>query len=160
MRSAAVAVALMVSAAAPAVAETAEPDALAGRLAAAWNAKSAEAWGEQFWPDSRFVNILGQAFDGRVANAKQHQGIFESVYRDTTITMAVVANRALGPDHRLYEVATTLGGVTRLPPGATAGPDGALRSRFVLVAERRGAEWRLIFAQNTVVQPSPPPARR
>ncbi len=139
-------------------ADTAADRVVAG-LVTAWTHADGNAFGAQFWPDARFVNILGGVYEGRGTIAQQHADIFATIYKGTRLKIAVVHTRALGRDHLIVETQNMLAGVTSVPPGMTMGPGGTFPTRFALVLERRAGEWRILFAQNTVVAPQPP-ARR
>jgi len=140
----------------PALAAENADRSIAAALGDAWNRGDGEAWGAQFWPDARFVNVLGTVFAGREAIEAQHTRIFATIYKGSRNEFVVSNTRALGPDHPLVELDGTAAGITRLKPGITAGADGKVHAHLMLVTERRGGEWRIAYAQNTVVAPPPP----
>ena len=142
------------------MAATPAEDTAAG-LATAWNHGDAEAWGERFWPDARFVNVLAHVFSGRREIVAQHARIFATIYKGSQLTITGVRTQAAGADHMLAEVESAGTGMHALPPGLVL-VDGALRSHMVLLLERRGSEWKIAYAQNTAftpLPPAPPPAR-
>jgi len=140
-------------------ANAAEPaDALTGALAAAWNRGDAVAWGEQFWADARFVNVIAHVYEGRDEIVAQHARIFGSIYKGSHLAVTSLHSRPLGPDHVLIEMDSAGTGMSRLPPGLVA-VDGVVRSHMILAAERRHGEWKIVYAQNTGYTPlsAPPP---
>lgn len=137
------------------VANAAEPaDMLAVNLTRAWNSGDAVAWGQQFWPDARLVNVIAHVYEGRDEMVTQHARIFGSIYKGSHITMIGVRGRQLGPDHALIELDSAMTGWSQLPPGVVT-VDGAIRSHMVLAAERRAGEWKIAYAQNTAYTPLP-----
>ena len=129
-------------------------------LCEAWNRGDATAWGDQFWPDARFVNVLAHVFEGRPEIVMQHARIFATIYKGSHLAVIGVHSRVLDADHMLIEMDSGGTGMSRLPPGLVA-IDGVVRSHMVLVGERRHGEWKIVYAQNTgyTPLPAPPPAQ-
>ncbi len=134
--------------------------AITSALGSAWNAGDAVRWGEQFWPDARFVNVLGHVFVGREEIVAQHARIFTTIYKGSHLAIRIAHTQALGPDHLLVEAEPTVTGALHAPPGVHTEANGTIRARFVLVLERRAGEWRILFAQNTGYTPLPSPQGR
>lgn len=135
----------------------AQPEEMLPRaLTDAWNEGNAAAWGMQFWPDARFVNVLAHVYDGREQIVEQHARIFASIYKGSRLAVLAVESRSLGSDHMLIEMDSALTGWRELPPGVVT-VDGALRSHMVLAAEQRHGEWKIAYAQNTGYTPTPVP---
>lgn len=138
-------------------ANAAQPaDEITGSLAAAWNRGDAVAWGEQFWPDARFVNVLAHVYEGRAQIVAQHARIFQTIYKGSHLAVTGVHNRVLDADHALIEMDSAGTGMSRLPPGLVA-VDGIVRSHMILVGERRHGAWKIVYAQNTGYTPLPAP---
>ena len=128
-------------------------------LPAAWNAADPKSWSHAFWPDCEFTNILGQVFHGAAENGAQHARIWADPYLGSHFEAKVVRIWPLGPDHALVDTEATVTGYKALPPGIVPIEPGRLVTRFRHIVERRHGEWRILFSQNTVVTPLPPPAR-
>ena len=59
-----------------------------------------------FAANASFTNIRGQFFTGYDAFLKQHQAIFASIFRNTTLEQSVVALRFVRPDVAIVETVT------------------------------------------------------
>ncbi len=125
------------------------------QLMQAWNRADATAWGDLFWPDARFTNVIGGTYVGASDIAAQHARIWASIYQGSHGVLGIVATRPLGPDHLLIEAYATLTGARAAPPGVHLDPGGVIHTRLAIVTERRASDWRIVFAQNTVINPRP-----
>jgi uncharacterized protein (TIGR02246 family) len=114
----------------------------------AWNSGSGEAFAAPFADDADFVNIRGEHHTGRTAIAMGHQGIFDSIYKDSVNEYEPVAVKQLAAD-----VLYVLGRATlNVPAGPLAGEHNA---RFSIVLSRpSGGDWQVAVFHNTLVAPS------
>jgi uncharacterized protein (TIGR02246 family) len=55
------------------------------KLEQAWNVADGAAFGAQFADESDFVNVRGEHHRGATAIARGHQGIFDTIYADSTV---------------------------------------------------------------------------
>lgn len=133
--------------------------ATATGLGEAWNRGDAVAFGAQFWPDARFVNVLAHVFVGRDDIVAQHARIFATIYKGSHGSFTVAHWQSLDPDHALFELDGAMTGWTHLPPGVVT-VDGAIRSHMAVLTERREGEWKIVYAQNTAFTPLPAPPPR
>jgi uncharacterized protein (TIGR02246 family) len=126
-------------------------DRVATSLSDAWNAGDATAFARCFTTDADFVNIFALHVVGREAVAKQHQLIFDTIYRGSRNTFSVIDARALADDVALAHVAADL----RVPDGPLAGEVKTLASAVFV---RDGAGWLITSFHNTreQVPPGPP----
>ena len=124
----------------------AETDArkLVADLESAWNAADGAAFGAEFTEDAVFVDIRGSRHRGRPAIAAGHQGIFDSIYRGSTVSYDVETVDQLGPDISLAHVNAALD----VPTGPMAGTNHA---RFTVVLVLDGAIWKAKAFHNTLV---------
>jgi uncharacterized protein (TIGR02246 family) len=114
-------------------------------LEQAWNHSDGAAFGAVFDEHSDFVDIRGVHHRGGPAEiGGAHQGIFDTIYRDSVVRYEVDDARALSPDHLLAHASATL----EVPGGPLAGVHHAV-STVVLVAGVRG--WRVTAFHNTLV---------
>ena len=114
------------------------------QLEAAWNAADGAAFAQAFARDADFVNIRGELHSGTEAIAAGHQGIFDTIYRGSTVRYALIGARAL--DERV--ILAQVSGALHVPSGPLAGDLDALAS-IVLVAEGDGH--RVAAFHNTLV---------
>lgn len=113
-------------------------------LEKAWNAADGEGFGRPFAGDADFVNIRGDHFRTREAIAKGHQGIFNSIYKGSTVRFEVVSVRGIAPTVLLAHVKSAL----KAPTGPLAGEHGSL---FSLVLVHYDDDWRIAAFHNTLV---------
>ena len=139
---------------APPVDHAAEISTLLEALPAAWNARDASMWVANFTPSSDFTNILGMHFEDRASNEERHALLFGSIFSDSQLEAEVLEVRVLGDDAAVAEVGFRLVGYERLPPGVTETAPGELRTRLIVVLERRDDRWHIVAAQNTAVLPA------
>jgi uncharacterized protein (TIGR02246 family) len=118
---------------------------LLGELETAWNAGDGQAFGRAYADGASFVNVRGEHVVGRGAIAGGHQGIFDSIYRDSTNRMELVSAEALADGVVLAVSAHTLD----VPGGPLAGRHRATCTSVLT----RLADGRWVFAssQNTLV---------
>ncbi len=119
-------------------------------LEQAWNAADGAAYAAPFAPDADFTDIRGARHHGAGAIAGGHQGIFDSVYRGSTVHYEVTSVRQLTDGVLLVQADATL----EVPGGPLAGTSRAA-STAVLVAA--GGSWQAVLMHNTLV--APPPGR-
>lgn len=119
----------------------------------AWNRGDAVAYSRQFAADGTFTNIRGQFFVGHEAFLKQHDFIFQGIFRNTTLQQDGVSLKFITSDVAIVEVVTSVAGVAQTPPGTTADSKGRLRTRLLQVVAKRGAEWWIVAYHNVDVKP-------
>jgi uncharacterized protein (TIGR02246 family) len=125
---------------------------LADALTTAWNSGDGTAFGRCFTDDADFVNIYAMHFVGRDAIAKQHQMIFDSVYKGSRNAFTVAKTRTLGDGTVLAHIVAKL----RVTGGPAAGEIDTLATA-VFICDSAG--WRITSFHNTREQPPPgPPA--
>jgi uncharacterized protein (TIGR02246 family) len=126
-------------------------DRVAESLTDAWNAGDGVAFARCFTTDTDFVNIFALHVVGREAVAKQHQFIFDSIYRGSRNAFSILKARALTDAVVLAHIAADL----RVPDGPLAGEIKTLASA-VFVRDDIG--WLIASFHNTrEQQPSGPP---
>jgi uncharacterized protein (TIGR02246 family) len=127
-------------------------DEVAASLTAAWNAADGAAFARAFTDDADFVNIYATHGVGRDDIAKNHQMIFDGVYRGSRNTFTVTKVRQLGDGVALAHIAADL----HIPQGPMT---GELRALATAVLVREGSSWSIAAFHNTREQapPGPPP---
>ena len=113
-------------------------------LERAWNAGDGSAYAADFAPDCDFVDIRGARHHGAGAVAGGHQGIFDSIYRGSTVRYDVASVRQLADGVLLVQADAAL----QVPAGPLAGSSRA-SSTAVLVQD--GGRWRAVLMHNTLV---------
>ena len=123
---------------------------------AAWNRGDAAAYSRQFAADGTFTNIRGQFFVGYEAFLKQHEVIFQGIFRNTTLQQDIVSLKFIGPDIAVVDALTSVTGMAETAPGIATDSKGRLRTRLMQVVARRGAEWKIVVYHNVDVKPGIP----
>jgi uncharacterized protein (TIGR02246 family) len=115
------------------------------QLEAGWNAKSGAQFAKPFAADADYVVINGSYIKGREAIAEGHQRIFDTFYKESTLSLSVRQVRMLRPDVAVVHVA----GSNQVPRGAETHTTEAL---ITLVMTKESGRWRIAAFQNTAVQ--------
>lgn len=95
-------------------------------LARAWNAGDGTAWAAHFTQDATFVDVVGRVQHGRGVIEREHQNIFDTIYRGSHLEIEQVASHDLGGGLRLVHTATVL----TVPGGPRAGETRAVQTKL------------------------------
>lgn len=117
---------------------------IVGELERAWNSADGAGFARPFAEDADFVNIRGERARTRAVIGQGHQGIFDTIYKGSTVRYEVAQVRGLAPAVLLAHVKATL----NAPTGPLAGEHASL---FTLVLVRIEEAWRITALQNTLV---------
>jgi len=116
------------------------------QMAKGWNMKSGAEFAKPFAEDSDYVVINGAHIKGRAANAAEHQQIFDTIYKDSSITPVIKQIRFLRPDvaviHGESNLTYRIGGVEKKGKGIVT-----------LVMTKEKGKWSIAAFQNTAIQP-------
>lgn len=108
-----------------------------------WNTKSGAAFAKPFAEDADYVIINGSYIKGRAVIESAHQRIFDTIYKDTSISLTVQQIRFLRPDVAVVHVKGKRTGLTN-----DTLDHGALLT-LVMTKEKRG--WTIAAFQNTAI---------
>ncbi|HEX5873521.1 MAG TPA: SgcJ/EcaC family oxidoreductase [Pyrinomonadaceae bacterium] len=111
-------------------------------LETGWNTKSGAVFAKPFAEEADYVVINGMYIKGRPTIEKAHQQIFDTIYKETTITLAVKQIRFLRPDVAVVHV-----------NGDRTGPTQDLHQKamLTLVMTKESQGWTIAAFQNTAV---------
>jgi len=123
---------------------------------AAWNRGDAAAYSRHFATDGTFTNIRGQFFIGYEAFLRQHEVIFQGIFKNTILQQDIVSLKFIGPDVAAVETLTSVSGTPQTAPGTATDSKGRLRTRLLQVVARRGGEWKIVVYHNVDVKPGVP----
>ena len=105
-----------------------------------WNTKSGATFAKPFADDADYVVINGMYIKGRAVIESAHQRIFDTIYKDTNITLTVKQIRFLRPDVAVVHV-----------EGRRTGPTKELEQdamlTLMMTKEKQG--WLIAAFQNT-----------
>ena len=107
-----------------------------------WNIHSGASFAKPFAEDADYVVINGRYIKSRAVIEKAHQQIFDTIYKDTTISLTVKEIRFLRADVAVIHVAGTRNG-----PGTGETHDAMIT--LTLTKENDG--WKIATFQNTAV---------
>ncbi len=122
----------------------------------AWNHGDAEAFGAHYAEDGSFTNVVGQQLYGKKAFIGQHARIFSTIYKGSHNVFTIGKIKFVRPDVAVVDIDGVLTGATRLPPGVTAGEDGAVHVKLQEVMTKEQAGWTVVAFHNVAVAPLPP----
>jgi uncharacterized protein (TIGR02246 family) len=112
------------------------------QMESGWNTKSGALFAKPFAEDADYVVINGMYLKGRAAIESAHQRIFDTIYKDTSVTLVVKQIRFLRPDVAVVHV-----------EGRRTGPANELNQgamlTLMMTKEKRG--WVIAAFQNTAV---------
>jgi uncharacterized protein (TIGR02246 family) len=117
---------------------------IVAELEKAWNTADGSAFARSFAEDADFVNIRAEHMRTREVIAKGHQGIFDSIYKESVVRYELSAVRAIAPAVLVAHVRSTL----QAPTGPLAGEHHSL---FTLVLVQDQNNWRIAAFHNTLV---------
>ena len=112
------------------------------QLETGWNTKSGAVFAKPFAEDADYVIINGMYIKGRAAIESGHQRIFDTIYKDTNISLTVKQIRFLRPDVAVVHVTGHRDGPTK-----ELTQDAMLT--LVMTKEKHG--WTIAAFQNTAV---------
>ena len=123
----------------------ARAEAFFAAIESAWNAADGERYGAQFADVTDFVNIRGEHHHGTGSYiGAAHQGIFDTIYRGSTVHYAVDAARLVAPGVVVAHATSTL--------DAPSGPlQGVHNSKMTVVLVEKGGKWQATAFHNTLV---------
>lgn len=109
-----------------------------------WNTKSGALFSKPFAEDADYVVINGNYIKGRAAIEAGHQRIFDTIYKDTTLTLTVKQIRFLRPDVAVVHVSGQRVGPTK---------DVVNDAMITIVMTKQKDGWLIAAFQNTAVAP-------
>lgn len=125
--------------------ETQMMDELFTELRAAWHAGDGARWGRAFCPDADFVNVQGLHIKGAAGIAAGHQGIFDTIYKGSTLEYSVVSAETLADGCVLGVISAVL--------DVPAGPlQGVMPATISAVVVETDDGWKVRAFHNTLVR--------
>lgn len=124
--------------------------------AEAWNRGDAVGFSRHFAADGISTNLRGQSFVGYDAFLRQHQFLFESLFRSSRLQQDIDVLRFPAPGLAVVEAVTAVSGIGQMPPGVAPDAKGRLRTRLLEVLTRQGGEWKIVAYHNIDIKPGVP----
>ena len=113
-------------------------------LEAGWNTKSGVLFARPCAEDADYVVINGMQLKGRDEIERSHQQIFDTIYKDSTLSLSVKQVRLLRPDVAVVHV----NGHNKTRRGEETRENDAVIT--LLMAKEKGV-WKIAAFQNTEV---------
>lgn len=136
--------------------DTAAITAIVTGLTDAWNRGDATAFAAHYASDGSFTNIIGTTLFGRDGFYKQHNTIFTTIYKGSTVLFTIDRLQFIRPDVAIADVTSKLTGTASLPPGVKPRPDGSILTKLQLVLTRESGVWWIVAFHNVVAVDLPP----
>ena len=114
----------------------------------AWNRADAAGFASQCDEQMTFTPILGKTYFGRAAFEERHAAIFATLFKGSTLDMAVERIHFPVPDVAVVDIHARLGNFRALPPGVAAQDDGLLHTCLLEVLVRGGSGWQVTAYHN------------
>ena len=114
------------------------------QMEAGWNAKSGALFAKPFADDADYVVINGMYFQGRAIIEQAHQHIFNTIFKNTTVSLSVKQIRFLRPDVAIVHIT----GHKDAPESEKELVTDSLVS-LVMTKDKQG--WKIAAFQNTQV---------
>jgi uncharacterized protein (TIGR02246 family) len=121
-----------------------------------WNKGDAVGYSRDFAAAGTFTNIRGQFFTGYPGYLKQHEVIFQGIFKNTTLKQDVVSLKFIRPDVAIVETVTTVAGAAGSPVGVTGDDKGRIRTRLLQVVAKEAGVWKIVTYHNVDVKPGIP----
>jgi uncharacterized protein (TIGR02246 family) len=121
-----------------------------------WNKGDAVAYSKDFASNGTFTNIRGQFFTGYDGFLKQHQVIFDGVFKNTTLNQRVVSLEFIRPDVAVVQTVSTVSGVAQAGNGIMLDEKGRIRTRLLQIVAKNHGIWKIVTYHNTDVKPGIP----
>jgi uncharacterized protein (TIGR02246 family) len=109
-----------------------------------WNTKSGALFAKPFAEDADYVVINGMQLKGHEAIATGHQRIFDTIYKDTSLKLAVKQLRFLRPDVAVVHVNAQREGPAK---------EQMQEAIITIVMTKEKQSWTIAAFQNTGVAP-------
>ncbi|CAN5682072.1 hypothetical protein BH20ACI4_BH20ACI4_09140 [soil metagenome] len=116
-----------------------------GQIVKGWNMKSGAEFAKPFAEDADYVIINGMKIKGRPEIDKGHQGIFDTVYKNSVLSYTVEQLRFLRSDVAVVHVQAVL----QVMQGDKTETGSA---RITLVMTKNNDKWEIAAFQNTPIK--------
>lgn len=102
-------------------------DEIVRMLEQGWNCGEGVAWAAPFTDDAIFIDVVGRVQRGRVVIAREHQKLFDSIYRKSRLRVRVERSERLCTEVTLLNCVSELS----VPDGPRAGKSEGIQTMVV-----------------------------
>jgi uncharacterized protein (TIGR02246 family) len=110
----------------------------------AWNNHDVKAFGRLFTTDADFTNVFGMSAQGRAAIEAFHAPVFQTLFKDSTLTFTRVNIRLIKTDVAAVDAFWTMSGAT----GPAGNPWPERQGLMNLVMEPQNRQWLISVMHN------------
>lgn len=121
-----------------------------------WNKGDAVGYSRDFAVSGTFTNIRGQFFTGYPGYLKQHEVIFQGIFKNSVLKQDIASLKFITPDVAIIETVTTVNGAAQSPTGVTRDDQGRIRTRLLQVVAKQKGVWKIMTYHNVDVKPGIP----
>ena len=118
----------------------------------AWNEGDVSTYCRDVGANISFTNIRGEFFVGHAAFLKQHDLIFRTIFRNTTLQQEIVSLLFVSPDVAVVDTLATLSGINNWQ-GTPLDAKGRLRTRLLQVVAKQNGSWKVVAYHNVDIKP-------
>ena len=118
----------------------------------AWNRGDASGFATRVLPDVIFTNIVGMFSVGKLPFVAQHERIFSTIYRGSSLNQTIQHIALVKPDVAIVDTLAVLTGFQHMPPGIGS-INGAIHTRLEQVLVRLKDGWWVASFHNVAVNP-------
>ena len=125
-----------------------------------WNRASAgdmqgsRSYGTLYWQDAELVDPSGNIWRTGPEIVQMHVDLWNTAFKGSTVKGVVRRTRQLSPTLMIADFDLDLKVVGPLPP-SIPNTNGVVKAHLKHVMEKRGAEWKVVAAQNTFFSGGP-----
>jgi len=116
--------------------------------AAAGNPEGPTEYGTLYWPDAELVDPSGNISNGGPTIVQMHVDLWKTAFKGSVVNGVVRSVRRLSPTLMIVDFNFDLKVAGNLPPSIPSS-NGVVKAHLKHVMEKRGADWKVIAAQNT-----------
>ncbi|HEX6574255.1 MAG TPA: SgcJ/EcaC family oxidoreductase [Gemmatimonadaceae bacterium] len=126
--------------------------AILDRQMLGWNSGNAAMYADDLYDDIVFTNIRGDSFRGAEGFIKQHEFIFATFFRGTSVSQDIEEIVFPANDVAIVQLLTCVSGIEGMPPHALLDSKGRLRTRLMQVFTRKADGWKVAGYHNVDVK--------
>lgn len=122
--------------------------------AASGDMQGSQSYGTLYWQDAELVDPSGNIWRAGPDIVQMHVDLWNTAFKGSTVTGVVRRTRQLSPTLMIADFDLDLKVVGPLPP-SIPNANGVVKAHLKHVMEKRGAEWKVVAAQNTFYSAGP-----
>lgn len=122
--------------------------------AAAGDMQGSQSYGTLYWQDAELVDPSGNIWRTGPDIVQMHVDLWNTAFKGSTVKGVVRRTRQLSPTLMIADFDLDLKVAGPLPP-SIPNTNGVVNAHLKHVMEKRGADWKVVAAQNTFYSSGP-----